>query len=150
METDANVEIGGYVLRFSVVYFWTVIAVAVISTLLKIDSSSGSVIPTIAATMAASIKFINENKRVPNAYEKKQLIGYSLVATLAMSLGLVVVFMLVTGSLGVFLEALSVAGFGILIVALLIGFGLEALLLYFGYGWLANKQYAGLVKQGKI
>ncbi len=150
METDENVEIGGYVLRFSVVYFLAVVAIATILTLLGIESGSSSVIPTVAGTMAVTMKFLNENKRLPNTSEKKQLIWYSLAVMMLISLVLVIVFLIVVGELGIFLELLEKAGFGLVFGALLFATAIELFVLYVGYGWLANKYYGSLVKEGKI
>jgi hypothetical protein len=100
------------------------------------EANSASMASIIFATMMTSLKFINENKRVPNSYEKKKLVWYSFAATWIVSLVLVVLL------LGISEDMKEVIGVFLSVI--------ELLILYFGYGLLANKQYKGLVEKGKI
>ena len=150
MERENNIDVAKYVVRFALFYLLAVIAIAIVTILLKLDSNSGSMVSVLVAAMMTSLKFINDNKRVPSAYEKKKLVWYSFAATWVVSLVLVVLFLSISGELGAIIDLLSKAGYGLLFGVMLFVSALEILMLYFGYGWLANKQYEGLVKKGKI
>lgn len=150
MEENIDVDVTKYVLKFGIYYLLAVIAIAIITTLLKIDSNSGSVATVLFATMMTSIKFINENKRVPNSNENKKLIWYSFAATWIVSLVLVLLFLVISGEMGAIIQGLNQASFSLLFGVLLFVSAIELLVLYLGYGWLAKKQYEGLVKKGKI
>ena len=150
MERTENVKIVKYILRFGLFYLLALVVIAIITTLLKINSNSSSMASVILATMMTSLKFINDNKRVPNASEKAKLVWYSFTATWIVSFVLVLLFLSISGELGTIIELLSKVSFGLVFGIVLFVSALEILLLYFGYGWLANKQYEGLVKKGKI
>lgn len=150
MEKDNNVDVAKYVLWFGLYYLVIVVLVSIVTTLLKIDSNSGSMVPLIIVTMMTSLKFITDNKRVPNAHEKKKLVWFSFVVTWAVSLLLAIVLWSFSGEFDAVIDLVNKTGYGPLFGIILFISTLELLILYFGYGWLANKQYQGLVKKGKI
>ncbi|MEJ2499430.1 MAG: ABZJ_00895 family protein [Sulfurovaceae bacterium] len=139
-----------YILQFGIYYVVAIVIVAIVKILLKIDSNSTSMVSIIFATMMTSMKFISENKRVPNSYEKKKLVWYSFAVTWAVSLILIVLILSVSGETNVIIELFGNVNYGLLLGVLLFVSVMEILILYFGYGWLAKKQYEGLVKKGKI
>lgn len=150
MEKNDNVGVAKYVFKFGVYYLLALIAIAVITKLLKIDSSSTSMASVIFATMMTSRKFINENKRVPNSYEKKRLIWYSLFTIWIVPLIVFVLFLPISGEMGAIIEFLEKVNLGFLFGVILFLSAMNLLVLYFGYSWLANKQYESLVKKEKI
>lgn len=175
MERNDNADVAKYVLRFGLFYLLAFVVIAGVTALLKIDSNSSSMVSIFIAMMMTSLKFINDNKRVPNASEKRKLVWYSFAATWVVSFVLVVLFLSIAGELGTIiklfnelglallyklpliprevgatLELFHRIGFSFLFGAVLFVSALEVLMLYFGYGWYAKKQYEGLVKKGKI
>jgi len=145
-----NINITKYIVKFGLSYFFIILLLSIISILLNLNSSSSSAVSIIAAAMIASLKFIKDNKRIPNAYEKKRLVWYSFATAWFVSLLVITVFLSIVGKFTEAITLLRGIKFIPLFMIILFTSALNILILYFSYGWLANKQYEGLVKKGKI
>lgn len=145
-----SINITKYIVKFGLSYFFTILLISMVSILLNLNSSSSSAVAIIAAAMIASLKFIKDNKRVPNTYEKKRLVWYSFATAWLVSLLVITVFLSIVGKFTEAITLLRGIQFIPLFAIILFTSALNILILYFSYGWLANKQYEGLAKKGKI
>lgn len=151
---EQDIDTNKYILKFGIAYIIGLIALAAIFHFLDLNGGSGASIGVlIGAAMYSVGKFIEENKRIPNKKEKSKLVWFSLLASWATSIILLIIVVLALEGLGGFSELAKLALKLNVIVIIGIIFFVSAiyfLVLSWCYGGLANKQYEGLRKKGKI
>ncbi len=148
---DRDVNIGKYVLIFGLVNLGLLVGLAILFSILNVESNSGATIGAlVGAGMAAVSKFIQDNKRIPNPSEKTKLVWLSYFASWIVSLILVSIFAALSGEGGELIEIVKSVNVVILVgvIVFLSVFYVSAL--YLTYGYVARKQFEGLRKKGKI
>lgn len=151
---EQNISINKHIAKFGAAYFIGISAMSIIFHILEIDQSSGaSIAILVGAAMYTVGKFIEENRRVPNKSEKSKLVWLSLLLSIFSSILILLLFIFaLDGIQGLrelfgFIEEIDTTTLLIAsLVAALIHFGA----LTFSYGYLARKQYEGLLKKGKF
>ena len=153
---EQNVEVKKYIVQFGVVYTIGLIALYVIFMIINLDSNSGSG-ASIALLFASAIysvgKFIQDNKRVPNKNEKSKLVWITLLTAIIVSAALVVIVGVIFGGvvgLSEMFHALSTLPLSIMVGIIFFVTLLHFVILSYGYGGFASKQFDALKKKGKI
>jgi uncharacterized membrane protein YfcA len=137
-----------YVLLFSMIYAAGQVAGYLLLYLLHVKSITLILTAVlVGAAFYTAIRFVRENQRPPDNQEKWRLAGGSLIASIALSLTLGVVAILLmepSGALALMLDELGKypAWAWMLIGAVIAGvYGIFLLLLYFIYGFVAMKYF---------
>lgn len=148
---DNKVKLGKYIIRFAIIHLLLLVGLEILLAILNVDSNAGTTIGALmGAAMAASIKFIQDNKRPPTQSEKNRLSFMSLLAAWVVSTVLTGLYLLaVSDSTEIFviiqsINLLLIAGIMVMLSLLYL------LMLSFSYGYLAKKQYKAMLEKGKI
>lgn len=144
---EQDVAVSKYVVRFTLAYLFLIILLAVVETLLELDSNSGGAIAAMVAALLASAKFVEEHKRIPSKSEKRRLVWYSFAASWGVSLLLFIPVVMLTGEGGELLEMLGGISPGLLLGVVLFISLLSLALISFGYGSMAKSQLKALQKK---
>lgn len=148
---EQSVQVRKYIIRFGIINLMLLVGIAVFFSLIGVESNSGA---TAAALMGAAmftvVRFIQDNKRVPNATEKSKLVWYSYLASWLVSIILFGFFMSFSNESVQVIEAIESINI-LFIVGVVIFISIFYLFaLHLSYGSLANKQFEALQKKGKI
>ncbi|WP_444916564.1 ABZJ_00895 family protein [Microbulbifer sp. JMSA003] len=148
---EDQVRLGKYAFRFAAIYLLLLVGMAIVLSILEIDSNSGATMGALmGSAMATAIKFVQDNKRPPTKSEKNRLALISLLASWIVSL-LLMSILLLAGSPGAeILESIKSVNLMIIITIVVVLSLIYFLVLSFSYGYLAKKQYEAMLKQGKI
>ena len=149
-----EIKISPYVVRFSLAYAVALIAIALILTVLNLDSNSGTSMAALFTAVVFTIaKFVKDQKRVPTLSERKKLTWLSLMASFAVSLVLAVGVIALTGQLSLIAQLPSVLEQlgGLMVVGAFVFItAIYSLTLWFSYGWFAKAQYRAMEKKGEL
>ena len=147
-------NINKYIINFTLGYVIGLIALTIIFHFLNLENNSGASIGVlIGAAMFSAGKFIQDHKRVPDKKEKSRLVWTSLAISWLVSIVLLIASVLIfDGQQGLNDLSLLIQELNALIITGIIVFLslIQFLVLSFSYGYLAQKQYTGLKKRGKI
>ncbi len=150
---ESDVQVGKYVIRFGVVNLLLVLLIAAVLMALDVDGNAGTSIGAlIGAALAAGNRFLKDHKRLPSPSEKTRLTWFSLLIAWAVSLILLVVFLLVSGA-AEDLQGMLAPGLNTLAVLLGVFAFVTALhffALSFSYGFLLKRQYEAMLKKGVL
>ncbi|RKG32779.1 ABZJ_00895 family protein [Acinetobacter tianfuensis] len=137
-----------YITYFSIVYLIVMAVLAVIISYFDLPSST-SVACLLAAGYAAAGKFVQDHERVPDAQEKKQLIWGCLGASIAISICVSIIFLLIAFQSLSFLSMLSAVPLWIIVLAIAFTVLIHYFILAMSFGWYANSCLKGLQKRNK-
>lgn len=152
MSKDLSVR--PYILRFGMVYVIGIIILSVGFIIFDLSHSAyASVIVLIGAVLSATSEFIQDTGRVPNSKEKSKLIWLTFLVTWLIFLILVFAAVLLLGGLQGMTEfgnMLSNIGATKLVGAVSIISLVNLLIMFFGYGKVAELQYNLLRNRGMM
>jgi hypothetical protein len=137
-----------YIIYFSIAYLAAMVLMAVIIYFLDMPNGA-SVASIMVAGFATASKFVQDQQRVPNAEEKKQLIWGCLISSIMISLiSSVIVVLAIFKSISAFSVLSAVP---LWVIALAFGFTLliHYALLALSFGWMSKNVLKGLEKQKK-
>jgi uncharacterized membrane protein len=151
---ENTVDINKYIVKFGILYTIGIVVVTAILYAIDIDGNSGvSIAILMASAMYTAIKFIQDNKRIPNKSEKTKLVWSSLAVSWLLSVILfvaLILFMEGFQGLAVISELIAELNTFLLLAILVLVSLIYLALLSWSYGGLAKKQYEKLLKTGKI
>lgn len=97
---NEETSISPYVVRFTLVYVVTLIAVAAVLTAQGVEAESGTSMAALVVAVAFTVsKFVKAQRRVPTPSERKKLTWLSLAASFTVSLVLGLAFLAVMSQL---------------------------------------------------
>ncbi len=151
---NSEVIIFPYVTHFTLAYAIALVIVAVIMEVFNIDGGQGGSIGSLLAAVMYSVStFVKDQKRIPNTSERQWLTWSSLIASILVSLILILGFLGFVNQLSLLKQLpilVSQVGTGMIAGITIFVLGLYALVLWFSYGWFAKMQYRALEKKGEI
>ena len=137
-----------YIIYFSLAYIAAMVLMAVIIYFFDIPNGA-SVASIMAAGVATASKFVQDQQRVPNAEEKKQLIWGCLISSILISLtSSVIVVLAIFQTLSVF-SLLKEVPLWVIGLAFGLTFLIHYALLALSFGWMSNNVLKGLEKKKK-
>ncbi len=149
-----SIGIRKYIITYGVCYTIGLVAVIGVLKLLELEGNSGvSIGVLIGSAMYAASKFISDNKRVPNKAEKSKLVWQSFLVSWLVSLILLLIIVasiIDLEEIPKLSEDITQTNIAIIMGATVFASLIQWGILTYSYGSLAKKQYATLVKKGKI
>lgn len=151
---EKDVEVKSYIVKFGMAYTIGLIALSAIFQYFDLDHSTGASIGVLlGAAMYAVGKFIQDNKRIPSKKEKSKMVWTSFLISWVVSILLLVAIVLILGGgrgLGELAQLAEELNITIITGSIIFVSLLYLAVLYYSYGGLAQKQYEGLKKKGKL